>query len=273
MRADDLAKFYCKKLHKHFIIYYAAWPIASDAQLGDVGILHDGLFFERKADLSKFEIGFETREDPKASTYEYQYASSIEVHGTGSANVPAGGAEALVELSFAKRGAIAFGASGARFQHIDDQLALAKAVEERYRAGKWDRDHVVVIGRLVTESMSAFVAETAGASVRLRASHQVDPAHMASLAAGVRTEKIDQIGHRVIAEGGMVSLIALGGMRRKFFGSSSSARVRLRTAPDLTNACMTARVPQPNTSGNSRWGRPDGRLNPRRVLAEATLQT
>jgi hypothetical protein len=218
MLGDDLARFYCKKLHKHFVIYYAAWPIASDAKLGDVGVLHDRLYFQRLSDLGKFDIGFEIREDPKAGTFEYQYASSIEMHASGSGAVPAADTEALVELTFSRRGAIAFGAGGARFEHIDDQLALARVLEERYRAGQWQRQHVVVIGRLLAGSMTAFVSESAGASVRLKAMGQVDPTHMASLTANVRAEKVDRIGHRVVAEKEMVPLIALGGIRRRFFG-------------------------------------------------------
>jgi hypothetical protein len=147
---------------------YAAWPPNAKLRLGDIGILENNLFRYR-SNLEFFGIKFKYWDGPSdnvnhSSGFDMKFSGKL----GGQAEVAAP-VSTNASLSFSKRGAFVFQATGCRDSEIDDKLRLSEDLRHLYDAKVWDPQWFVIENLTKVERATIIVADSDGGSLELSA--------------------------------------------------------------------------------------------------------
>lgn len=219
MNGDPLVKVYCRELHRHFGMLYAVWPVGASVEVGDFGVITKWGSFDRLGNVLR-EFGIEYEVAPEGMVEPLEYASGRTITTTQSADMEgsAPGAVAIkgsISIAFADAASVYFAVANGRYESIVDPIHLSRAVMERFDRRAWDKRHLVVTRRLVTDRATAIVSSQGDASVVI---HGRGAAALSLTDARLQVERTERknIGISTIAAENAIPLVGLGGVQRKF---------------------------------------------------------
>lgn len=215
---------YTREMYRRFG-YHATWTPGTPLQLGDVGVVRDGVY-RRLRNLKDFGIPFDVRPDTTAERLKHVSTHSVEFafKAAGKPAIPGSflsDANAGVTIEFKRSGGVAFEALGCTTPSISDQLGLGRELIKRYRAGKWNKDYVVVTELVHADSCTVLVSESRGGKISIEASAAVSAGSfsIADASAGLGITFSRSMNTEIIAAGGLTPLMRVRRVRRPFLGS------------------------------------------------------
>jgi len=150
--AINFLRTYSSEIKDH-LDYLVTWPINTDVQLGDIGILEDGVF-KRMATLKALGITQPgEREGRGTSTLEYGSRNGVEWTLNPGASTAVQAIDAKVEIKFTQEGAVFLRIGDYTLKQFETTDELGQEILTRYKNDSWQRNRVVV-----TEVVSAAAA-------------------------------------------------------------------------------------------------------------------
>lgn len=215
---DSFVQTYANAISEQ-LDFLPTWPVDSDVQLGDVGIL-EGRVFRRTDTLERLGLGgFQVRSGRGKTNIDFAVEDGVEISVEGGVDsiVPEiGGA---VEVKFDREGAVFLRVGDHQIREIESTDALGREIMQRFKRGEWDRSRVVVTEVVSASAATVLVSGEGGASAlfKLQAGLPVQ----AALASGKLSTLQRISGHfvvKVIAEE-VSPLLRTRGVKRKGFGN------------------------------------------------------
>jgi hypothetical protein len=215
---------YAKEIHDQFG-YLATWLPTANIEVGDVGIVQDGIL-EKRGNLKDYGIKFSSHEDRQTGNIEYASSDAVTIEvtaaGAGPGKALAGAslaARASVAVSFQRANAVLFQASKCHTISISNLSTATGLILDQYRAGKWPKDLVVVTEVVVSGAVTVLISSGAGAHIKLSARADLDAgeAKLANADAGFTVDSSSAIGTHIIAQRGATPLFKAGGIKTSFW--------------------------------------------------------
>jgi hypothetical protein len=162
---------YAQEVSEH-LDYLVNWPINNAVQLGDIGVISNGIF-KRLSTLETKGIGVPKQRDGQGSS-SLEYASRDGVQWTVDlgAESQIKGLGGKVNIDFSREGAVFLRIGDYTVKQFDVIDGLGKEIQERYKNGDWERGWIVVT-EVVTASAATILvsgSNSAKASIQLDAS-------------------------------------------------------------------------------------------------------
>ncbi|MGW0750829.1 hypothetical protein [Streptomyces sp. NPDC002587] len=157
---------YTRELHKRYG-YLACWLPSTPLALGDVGLISQHRF-RKVTTLDELGIPFTKDAEGKAADLDYSSADCVAVTAGTRVDDPAADVMTNLSITFDRRGATLFQASGCVQETIGNLLALRDALRERFAAKTWRTEYVVVTEVVRTGPTAILVSEQHGARINLR---------------------------------------------------------------------------------------------------------
>lgn len=226
----SLFKKYARTVRKH-TNYRATWLPGSRLELGQVGIISDGVFHYR-TDLEKLGIAFEVRRDNQPNdTFNFDSngvrSTSFKAAGeTDEAFKSVAAAKAGARVEFSGAHAVVMRTKNARVNTIADiaklETDLLAAVQRTIGPDGeavppvWQRDWVVITEVVDAEAATIIMSTERDATIEIEASGTIGPDGLVDVDAGFGHESTQSIGIKEIAKRGMTPLHRAIRVRRQF---------------------------------------------------------
>ena len=229
----SIAKAYTRELREQ-TGYSATWWPHVPVALGDVGRLHKNEW-ARMTTLEALGIPFTLDEGPAADiSYASKEAVKVQAGATGNTtgvSGPAGRVEGTLHIEFNREGAVVIETAGTRSRRMKDIDAVGRKIIERFHAGNWDPDYVVVTEVLAVASGVVLVSSSRGGSVDLAATGDVAPAlgSLAKLGANLKLASEESIGVKIIGGEPLTPLFKAFRVNDRWFGNTSFESTRSMT--------------------------------------------
>ncbi|WP_316826062.1 hypothetical protein [Pedobacter miscanthi] len=153
--------------------YRATWDPGKPLKLGQVGKLDSFGVFNVYSSLEKEGIPVETEE---GSTGELDYTSSdsVTISTKLSGSVPAAGsvltdADAGFSFDFKSDQSIVFQAGDVKTGHITNLGAIEKQILEKYKAGNWNKDWLIISELITAGSATIIISNSSNVKLELKA--------------------------------------------------------------------------------------------------------
>jgi len=173
------ATLYAMGVKRNLHNYYANWLPDTEVRLGDVGILRDGLFFERITNLEELGIPVQVRQDPHPTPLEFVSDGGVTIHfkAAGEVNeafptVPQ--AEAAIGFDFNREGAFVFKANECYEPSIESLSGIQDQVLDLLKEGRWDKKWVIVVKAVTTPMARILISEDRDSRLVLTTKSKVD---------------------------------------------------------------------------------------------------
>ena len=217
----SIARYYTKALYQE-LTYFGTWLPQATIQLGDVGIINNGVF-ERGSSLQQLGITFlpapgETRRDD-AFTYRTHGGVAISVGGqldTAIPNLPNGN----INITFSKEQAILFDSKGVQIFGIEDLFELTQKIEAKYKEGTWKKNWKVITEVVKVESATILIAKGQHASIELKANTPGLAENINLADADVAIVKENGLHTKIIASSSLIPLYRMKGIKWSLIGGS-----------------------------------------------------
>lgn len=215
---------YTRAIQKNFRPLFANWEPGRDLKLGDYGVLSGKslIYVGNVADLG---VTFTQRVDPTKDQKSFTSEGSVDITTHAKGEVNAAGvklAQASVDIAFSAKHAVYFNAAECSYCMIENKAKLGDQIVELFKAGKWQRKWVIVTDLVRAGATTVVISGSSSASISLGAQGDVPHINLANADLELSPKHESNIGYKVISESGMVPLIGLGKIQRKFifFGHS-----------------------------------------------------
>jgi endonuclease G len=215
---------YTSDLKKKFG-YYATWNPGLTLKLGDIGIIKSNVF-RKIGELQKLGIEFSVELDTTPTDLKYSSKGSVSLTTklSGAATMPGsslGQLDAGILVEFTKENAILFQANNTLTHLINDTIHLGEAVLELFKAGKWDKNWVVITELVVAPSATILISNASGAKIELKANAQVNaPAlDIANAKLQLSTQFSRAMETEIISKEGLTPLFNVMGIKTSLFSS------------------------------------------------------
>ena len=207
---------------KENLNYTATWLPNLKLALGDVGVLskHELIY---RTNLEKLKIPFEASKRGTKASYSHISSNSVKRDIKLAGQAPLLGstladADAGITFSFGGQHGVVFLASDCTIRVIADQEPLKPAILDAFRAGRWERDYVVVTELVEAGATTIIVSQGTSGRYELKAKAGIAPAFDAINVQGNFSLVHDsQIGFHCLAAQGMTPLFRCLGVRTGFF--------------------------------------------------------
>jgi hypothetical protein len=232
-------KQYAREIHEEFG-YFATWLPTLKTNLGDVGIIRDGIF-ETIGTLPEFGITAPLPVDHHVGELEFTSAGGVSMEFKAGGEVPqtgsaaSGTATASFLISFSRADAILFQASGCKNSTLSNIKEVADRILSRYREGSWPPDHVFITEVVSCEAATILISSGANAHVSLSARGELSQgtAKLASANAELSVNSYSAIGTSIIGARGLTPLFRAAGIKRPFLPWRGASIMTKRDDPDL----------------------------------------
>jgi hypothetical protein len=209
---------YAKEIYKEFG-YLATWLPTANVQVGDIGIIEDGIF-QKTGTLKDLGIIYASQVDPQTGDIEYASANavSVDVKAAGTAPVSGVNVDASVAVSFARANAILFQASQCRASTISNLSEVANSILSLSREGRWPTKQVVITDVISSAAATVLISSGANAHIDLSVKGNVG-AEKAKLASGNATFGVNSfsgIATRIVGEKGSTPLFKASGISQSW---------------------------------------------------------
>jgi hypothetical protein len=191
--------------------YRATWFPNERLQLGDVGVIDDGIFVARTS-LKSLGVTFSRQRANSGAHFEYQSETGVSLSTKARGKLAPGftalgRGEGGVLVRFKEAGAVVFSAPDCRLTEIRDTESLKPQLETLGR--KWSREWVIVTKVVTATTATILVANSKGAEVELKAQAgvRVSPTlQITKLAAGFELVRDSNMAAKLVASGRLVPL-------------------------------------------------------------------
>ena len=218
---------YTEELHDKFG-YLATWLPNTKLKLGDVGFLKRDRF---ELITTIDDLGLHTQSRDIGGAADYQYISSegasINFDVSGAAPTAVGpithSAAAKVSVVFARANAVVFLATGCKTVSIERHDILGRTILERFKAGSWDKDYVVITELVTASSATILISATDSAQVDLdsKATVAATGLSLADVNAGFTIRSSSGVATQILAASEITPLFRASAIRRHIFSSPS----------------------------------------------------
>jgi hypothetical protein len=149
--------------------HLATWLPDANLKLGDVGLLQDGRFFQKKT-LEDLRIPFKTRAGSEGGDWDHSSGSDVKVNFAAEAKagvpgVPSGHAV----VSFGSSGSFLFQAHDCRTETIENMAAVGDELVYAYRANAFDKSWIVIDRIVRAKSATVLISDSKTAEIELGA--------------------------------------------------------------------------------------------------------
>jgi hypothetical protein len=221
----DVYKIYASKIYSG-LNYRPTWLPVAPLKLGDVGVLHDGVFSYRTT-LSQLGIEFSVRHDDSiGDSVDFKSESDIDISVKASGQVNPSftaitDAEAGARVEFRSSRGVVMQLRGVSVNTIADEATLerdmlAAAISED-ETKQWQRDWVVITEVVEAEAGTILISGDAGSTIELKASGTVAPANLADLNAKFKVVAESKVQNDWIAKKGITPLYRALRVKASFF--------------------------------------------------------
>lgn len=216
------ARSYLRGLYKKFSLL-GAWPPNQRIELGEVGVLEDGVF-RRVTNLARFGVPYQPVSGGQRGSLDYSEGTSVSVGvdlGAKATGVPGMGAgpSAGVRVKLSKAGSFLFTATGVMEWSIADVIGIENAVLAEREAGRWDPSWVIIVRVLQVDGLTVILGESDGAEVGLagRGAVQAGAVNLADASLGLSVAHASGDSLRFMAERGLTPLYQALRLNRRMF--------------------------------------------------------
>ena len=218
------AKFYLSHINKQ-TGYRATWDPGKPLKLGQIGKLDDYGVFNVYTSLEGEGIAVQTAQDGTAGDLDYTSSDSVTISTklSGSAPVVGSGlsaAQAGFSFDFKSEKSVVFQASGITTSHITNLAAIEKAILEKYRAGNWDKNWLIITELVTAASATIIIVNSSTAKLDLKAQADISSGTLkltdASLGLSVAREQGSTL--KYISQSGLTPLYRVMGIVSPLFG-------------------------------------------------------
>ncbi|MDQ0850682.1 hypothetical protein QFZ65_002620 [Arthrobacter sp. B3I9] len=166
-----LGAHYTKAIHEISGEYWGTWEPTEPLQVGTIGVdSRDVLVPIRKLSalpaLDGTELPVTAERRNVAASWKKNVKVEMVTHGEANA---AGLLDATVSLTFSGECSLLLAITGATYYSFADLRTAAQIVLAEYRDGNWLKEHLLVTHVVSAPTVTALVANAAGASVTLSA--------------------------------------------------------------------------------------------------------
>ena len=217
----SLAEEYAETIHDEWQEQFANWPVSKPRELGDYGVLENGVFRRYGNVLKDFDIKAIISNDNNDAVIEYHSSESVDVKFLVKGDLSSTGvklANAGLEISFHDENAFYFKAAKGLWKHFESPAKLGNEIMDIYEKNenKWKRNWVVITDLLEAKATTVIASKGSKASIVLEAEGgEVPSIDLLNASAKIAVRSENNIGLKVISESGMIPLIGLMKIQRK----------------------------------------------------------
>lgn len=217
---------YAKEIKKN-LGYHATWNPGTPLQLGDYGVVVDGVF-KRKGNITgeRYSISFEVRTDKSKTPLEHYSQNSVALTTKLAGSVPPQvsaltNADAGIIVEFGRENAILFKANNTTTLSIEDTETLGDALIKLYEEGKWDGKFLVITKLIKAQSATIIISGNAGGKIELKANANIGIPNLdiADTELKLFPKFENNIATKIISEEGLTPLFDVMGVNKGFFSS------------------------------------------------------
>jgi len=172
-------KFYLDHMQETFGGYRAVWtPTSSRLNIGDIITFDSKGGIVGQSTLEKQQIPFEVRADESTSDIDRSSGTGVEITFKAEGKAPAAGSllkdtDAGFNIQFKKDKSIVFKLSGSKTYEIVNMGEVTQAVLEKYRAGSWPKEWLIVTALVKAASGVIIISDNGNTAVDLKANAAV----------------------------------------------------------------------------------------------------
>lgn len=221
----SIAKAYARELREQ-TSYSATWWPHVPVAIGDVGRLHKNEW-TRLTTLDALGIPF-TADEGSAADVSYASQNAVKVSGgargsTSGATTSVGKVDGTLHIEFNREGAMVFETVGTRSRRMQDTHSVGRRIIERFHAGAWESDYVVVTEVLTAASAVVLVSSGRGGVVDLAANADVAPSlgGLAKLGAELKLASAENIGVKILGGEPLTPLFKAFRVKDRWFGTTT----------------------------------------------------
>ncbi len=218
----SISKQYTQELRDH-TNYSGTWLPTIQVSPGEVGRIEQ-YQYQRLTTLQELGIPFQVTPGHIQADVDYTSsgAVSLAVKVAGQVPLPTSAltlAEAGVHIQFSRQNAVVFRAAGCASTTISNRLELEKEIINRYQAGNWEKEWVVIMEVVSAASATILIASGSGAKLDLRAGGQLSAAqfNLADVEAGFEVAQESNIATRIVAASQLTPLFKAAGIQTRIF--------------------------------------------------------
>lgn len=220
-----LQEHYPKELYKQ-LGYWGTWLPSNKLQLGDIGILEDGVFL-KVSTLNAQGIEFEAMLRSGTTSHEYtsQGTLSLLTNATGSTNekeVQHSSASGI-RIDFKNENSIYFRVNKAKTRGIENMVELEKEILQRQANGTWQKDWVFVSEIVHAQETLVLVSREKGASAEFELDANIKKP--VNLNVGVHHKMVyeGKLAYKMQSDSKTTPLFKLMGIHSSWFGKDKLA--------------------------------------------------
>ncbi|WP_025742587.1 hypothetical protein [Aquimarina pacifica] len=217
-------KIYTQELYRQFG-YLATWNPGTPMALGDIGIMRQKQF-TKIGNVSDLGISFEIEEDITPIDLEFSSEGAVSVSTKLSGSPTLAGSslsdiDAGIHVKFSKENAILFKANETRTPAIKNQIKLGEEIIELFKAGKWDKNWVVITELVTADSASILISSSKEASIDIKVSGEIgtNQLDIAEAELGLEVKFSKDLSTKFIAKTGLTPLFKVSKIKRPFLGT------------------------------------------------------
>ncbi|MBV8253410.1 MAG: hypothetical protein JO154_12450 [Chitinophaga sp.] len=201
--------------------YRASWTPDMPIKLGDIGVLDQGLF-TLTTTLEDQGLTFKTRESSGLLSLDYNSKNTRVTALNGSTGtIPVSGVpmQANVEVKFEGSSGILFQFSNSKHVIISNIDELGDAILEKYDAGFWKKEWVIVTDIIQTDNTSLIISTTSNNTLQLACSLPIAGGSLAVPGAKINVMNESGSSIKILGSTGLVPLFNVKGIRKPFLGN------------------------------------------------------
>lgn len=209
---------YTNEMKKRFG-YYATWNPGLPLSLGDFGVL-EGNIFRKISNLTEINLNFEIEEDPNESDLEHNSHGNISIKTkvAGSASIPNSSLsinDAGLIIEFGKENSTLFKATHTVSPTIKDVLKIGATIIKLFKAGKWDKNWVVITELVVAKTSTIIISNSSNGLIELKANANVDAVSfdLADAAFNFSVSSSRGLETKIISGSGLTPLFRIMGIK------------------------------------------------------------
>lgn len=222
----SLYKKYARTIHDQ-TGYRATWFPGVQMKLGDIGVLHDGVF-DHQSSLKLRGIDYaEVRDDEPDSKFSFRSEGvrSVEVKAAGESNEKfkaIGQASAGVRVEFSGKDALLIQTKGAKSRRVENVAALDAEMLRLVKPGpdgsepQWHHDWVVITEVIDADSATVLSSSETGAEIEVEAAGQLGAEPLVDAEAGLTVKSSRSVGIELVAQDGLTPFYKARRIRKKW---------------------------------------------------------
>ncbi len=235
---NSLAKLYNKEVFNR-LRYHGTWFPNDKWQLGDIGIIRDGVFEHQGENLTDHDIDFDIDEGAVKADDNMSFSST----GTSETKIEAnatldGVGKAQIEIKFNSEFGVHFKTKEYKISRIKKQGEIAEKIKNLYKENpeKW-KNRAVIMELVQVESGSIIIAQDKGSAITLSGNvDKVAQLDIADAKLGITTLKKTGSIMEFLAKDKLTPLFKMGKVSKAWFLGNVVIKAKSADSPPPVGA-------------------------------------